>query len=157
ALFFFSIAVLCYAEWIGFLAAAAFFAWPLVARCWKVASYRSLAVLAAGGSVAAGLLIAVQFSLIAGPSAFIDALGGRFRHRLGTNTAPGDNLTIGNPRTYLQILDNYVYQFRYLLVGLAAAVFLLFLLRALGRSVRQFHAAAGVAFCFAAPLLLDHG
>ena len=156
ALFFFSIGILCYTEWIGFLAAAAFFAWPLVARCWKVRSYRRLALLAGAASAATGVLIALQFSLIAGPSAFIDALGGRFRHRLGTGSEPGDNLTIGNPRTYLQILANYIYQFRYLLFGLVAAVFLLFLLGALGRSVRQFHAAAGVVFCFAAPLLMDH-
>jgi hypothetical protein len=150
------IAILCYTDWIGFLAAAAFFAWPILTRRWAMASYGRLAVLAACASAATGALLAVQFSLVAGPSALIDALGGRFKHRLGVATESGDDLTMGNPRTYVQILANYVYQFRYLLLSLAVALFLLFLVRALGQSMRRSRAAASIAFCFAAPLLLEH-
>src|SRR5262249_12001342 len=49
-LFFTSVAILSYTDWIGFLATASFFTWPILTRRWSVASYRRLAVLAACAS-----------------------------------------------------------------------------------------------------------
>jgi hypothetical protein len=148
--------LLAYTDWIGYLVAASFIAWPFLAKEPVGSIRRRVARFSLFGASAAAALTVFQYASIAGFTRFVQALGGRFQHRTGINTEAGDPLTLWNPKTYVMILENYRFQYRYLIAAIAIAILVLVILRSLKDSIIHYQSAKCALFCFAAPILLEH-
>jgi len=146
--------LLCYTDWLGFLAAGTFFALSILRRdCRRP----DLAKVSAGAAFLAALVIVVQYSSVAGPTAFLRALTFRLRIRAGLVKLPGDDLTLWNLETYVSIYYNYMLQYRYLIVSLAAMAFIVFIFPGLWKGFRErYRRAAAALLCFLVPVVLDH-
>jgi hypothetical protein len=146
------IAILCYTDWLGFLAAATFCAHSLLGHERRV----QLAKVSAASALLTGVVIFVQYSRMAGAGALAARLMQRLQTRVGLVHLPGGDLTIWNPETYRRIYSNYVGQFKYIIIALIA----LAVVRAMFPGVRQgvariWRIASGPIICFFIPIALD--